>query len=71
MRSKTPNRESAEERAVRCLAYGIAHAHAAFGPERLTTILGTIALDFAASADTTPAASSGTPVKSDAGVTFE
>jgi hypothetical protein len=51
--------------------HGIAHAHAAFGPERLTTILGTIALDFAASADTTPAASSGTPAKSDAGVTFE
>jgi hypothetical protein len=69
MTTKTRDRESAEEKAVRCLAHGIAHAHAAFGRQRLTTILGTIVIDFAASADTD--ASSGTPAKSDADVTFE
>ena len=68
MRRKTGNLESAEERAVRCLAHGIAHAHAEFGRKRLGYILGTIAIDFVATGETT--ASAGTTVKSDADATF-
>ena len=69
MTTKTRDRESADEKAVRCLAHGIAHAHAAFGRQRLADILGTLAVDFAASADTTTSAE--TPVIFDASVTVE
>ncbi len=68
MRRKTGNLESAEEKAIRCLAHGIAHAHAEFGRKRLGFILGTIAIDLVASGET--AASAGTTVKSDADATF-
>ncbi len=68
MRRKTGNLESAEDKAVRCLAHGIAHAHAEFGRKRVGFILGTIAIDFVGSDETT--APAGTTVKSDAGATF-
>ena len=68
MKRKTGNLESAEDKAVRCLAHGIAHAHAEFGRKRAGFILGTIAIDFVGSDETT--ASAGKTVKSDAGATF-
>jgi hypothetical protein len=62
MKRKTGNLQSAEDKAVGCLAHGIAHAHAEFGRKRLGFILGTIAIDLVASGETT--APAGMTVKS-------
>lgn len=53
MRLLTRDNERRDEEAMRCLAHGIAHGRATLGDRRLATILGTIALDLAASAEAT------------------